>query len=228
MAEAKVFPMNTFVSCLRGGGELADQNLMDMLSFVTQANVDADFAPVACSLAKAWIYEQEPQLTKAAAGDIEALGQKISIMPLPEEVQTQAAGVLAKMDELKAANAALTADKAALAAEVEALKADLAGVKAKLKTYDDQAAQGDVKLSVSSKKMDEHIKKLEALMAEVDKVKKQGVVVAGVAGAAAGAPAGDAGAAAAAGGEASGAPATGGEPEADFGFGSNPFADSNW
>lgn len=225
MAEAKVFPMNTFVSCLRGG-DLADQNLIDMLAFVTQADVDADFAPVACSLTKAWIYEQEPQLTKAASGDIEGLGQKVSLMPLPEETAAQAQGVLAKMVELKAANAALSADKASLAAEVEALKAELAGVKAKLKTFEDQAAQGDVKLSVSSKKMDEHIKKLEDLMAEVDKVKKQGVVVAGVAGgAAAGAPAGDA---AAAGGDASGAPSTGGEPEADFGFGSNPFADSNW
>mgnify|MGYP000956206943 CR=1 FL=1 len=28
MAEAKVFPMNTFVSCLRGG-DLADQNLVE-------------------------------------------------------------------------------------------------------------------------------------------------------------------------------------------------------
>ena len=55
--------------------------------------------------------------------------------------------------------------------------------------------------------------------------KAQGVVVAGVAGGAA--AAGDAGAAAD-GGDASGAPAVGGEPEADFGFGSNPFADSNW
>ena len=224
MAEAKVFPMNTFVSCLRGG-DLADQNLVDMLSFVTQADVDADFAPVACSLAKAWIYEQEPQLTKAASGDIAGLGQKVSLLPLPEDDAAQAQGVLAKMAELKAANAGLTADKAALTAEVEALKAELAGAKAKLKTFEDQAAQGDVKLSVSSKKMDEHIKKLETLMAEVDKVKKQGVVVAGVAGGAA-APAGEAGAAA--GGDASGAPSTGGEPSSDFGLGSNPFADSNW
>lgn len=224
MAEAKVFPMNTFVSCLRGG-DLADQNLVDMLSFVTQADVDADFAPVACSLTKAWIYEQEPQLTKAASGDIAGLGQKVSLLHLPEDDASQAQGVLAKMAELKAANAGLNADKAALTAEVEALKAELAGVKAKLKTFEDQAAQGDVKLSVSSKKMDEHIKKLETLMAEVDKVKKQGVVVAGVAGGAA-APAGEAGAAA--GDEAAGAPPTGGEPSSDFGLGSNPFADANW
>ncbi len=222
MSDSKVFPMSTFVSCLRGG-EMADQNLMDLLAFVTQTPVDAEFAPVACSLTKAWIYEQEPTLAKAQAGDIAALGQKVAIAPLPEDGIALAQGVLAKMAELKKVNAELVAAKAAADAELAALKDELSGVKAKLKTYDEQAAQGDVKLQVSGKKLDEYIKKLQDLQAEVDKVKKQGVVVAGVAGA----PAAGGEAAAAAGGS-DGAPATGGEPEADFGLGSNPFADANW
>jgi hypothetical protein len=126
------------------------------------------------------------------------------------------------MADLRAQNAALVDQVAKLTAEKAAIAADLAGAKGKLKDFEDQAAKGDVKLSVTASKMDEHIKKLEQLMEEVAKVKAQGVVVAGVAGGGAAADAG------AAGGDASGAPAVGGEPEADFGLGSNPFADANW
>ncbi|HKI82345.1 MAG TPA: hypothetical protein VKA04_11920, partial [Pseudodesulfovibrio sp.] len=57
-------------------------------------------------------------------------------------------------------------------------------------------------------------KKLNDLMAEVEKVKSQGVVVAGVAGDGA-APAGEAASA--------DGPAVGGEPEGDFGLGSDAF-----
>ncbi len=222
MAEAKVFPMHTFVSCLKGG-ETADSGVLDMLSFLTQANVDAEFAPIAAALSKAWIYEQEPQLTKAAAGQVSGLGEKVAVKPLPEAAQVQAQAILAKMGDLRAQNATLVEQVAKLTGEKEAAKADLAGAKAKLKTFEDQAAQGDVKLSVTASKMDEHIKKLEQLMEEVAKVKSQGVVVAGVAGGAAAADGG-----AAAGGDASGSPSVGGEPEADFGLGSNPFADATW
>ena len=225
MAEAKVFPMHTFVSCLKGG-ETADSGVLDMLSFLTQGNVDAEFAPIAAALSKAWIYEQEPQLTKAAAGDVSALGEKVAVKPLPEAAQAQAQGIIAMVADLRAQNATLADQVAKLTAEKAAVAAELAGVKGKLKDFEEQAAKGDVKLSVTASKMDEHIKKLEQLMEEVAKVKAQGVVVAGVAGGAA--AAGDAGAADFGGGDASGAPAVGGEPEADFGLGSNPFADANW
>jgi hypothetical protein len=224
MAEAKVFPMHTFVSCLKGG-EVADSGVLDMLSFLTQGTVDAEFAPIAAALSKAWIYEQEPQLTKAASGQVSGLGEKVAVKPLPEAAQVQAQAILAKMGDLRAQNATLAEQVASLLAEKEALKGDLAGAKGKLKSFEEQAAQGDVKLSVTASKMDEHIKKLEQLMEEVAKVKAQGVVVAGVAG---GAAAADGGAADFSGGDASGAPAVGGEPEADFGLGSNPFADANW
>jgi hypothetical protein len=226
MAEAKVFPMNTFVSCLKGA-QAADGSLIEMLSFLTQGEVDAEFAPVAAALSKAWIYEQDPQLTKAAAGDISGLGEKVAIKPLPDAALAQAQGIIAKMAELRAANAALTAQVEKLTKEAAAKTDEVKELKAKLKPLEEQAAAGDMKLQVANSKMDEHIKKLEQLMEEVAKVKAQGVVVAGVAGGAAAAGA-DAGAADFGGGDASGAPSTGGEPEADFGFGSNPFADSNW
>lgn len=223
MAEAKVFPMNTFVSCLRGA-QAADSSLIELLSFLTQNEVDAEFAPVAAALSKAWIYEQEPQLTKAAAGDISALGEKVAVKPLPDAALAQAQAIIGKMAELRAANATLSAQVEKLTKDAADKADEVKALKAKLKPLEDQANQGDVKLQVSNSKMDEHIKKLEQLMEEVAKVKAQGVVVAGVAGGAAAADGG----AAAAGGDASGAPAVGGEPEADFGLGSNPFADANW
>lgn len=223
MAEAKIFPMNTFVSCLKGANT-ADAGTIELLSFMTQNEVDAEFAPIAAALSKAWIYEQEPQLAKATAGDVSGLGEKVAIKPLPDAALAQAQGIMNKMAELRAANAALSAQVEKLTAEAAAKGDEVKALKAKLKPLEDQAAQGDVKLQVSNSKMDEHIKKLEQLMEEVAKVKAQGVVVAGVAGgAAAGADAG-----ASAGGDASGAPSVGGEPEADFGLGSNPFADATW
>lgn len=223
MAEAKIFPMNTFVSCLKGANA-ADAGTIEFLSFMTQNEVDAEFAPIAAALSKAWIYEQEPQLAKATAGDVSGLGEKVAIKPLPDAALAQAQGIMNKMAELRAANAALSAQVEKLTAEAAAKGDEVKALKAKLKPLEDQAAQGDVKLQVSNSKMDEHIKKLEQLMEEVAKVKAQGVVVAGVAGgAAAGADAG-----ASAGGDASGAPSVGGEPEADFGLGSNPFADATW
>ncbi|MBU1041724.1 MAG: hypothetical protein KKF77_11555 [Proteobacteria bacterium] len=222
MAEAKVFPMHTFVTCLKGG-DAADSGLLEMLSFLTQSQVDAEFAPIAAALSKAWIYEQEPQLTTATAGDVAGLGEKVAVKALPEAAQAQAQGILAKMADLRAQNAALVEQVAKLTAEKAAIAADYAGAKGKLKDFEEQAAKGDVKLSVTASKMDDHIKKLEQLMEEVAKVKAQGVVVAGVAGGGAAAEGG-----AAAGGDASGAPSVGGEPEADFGLGSNPFADATW
>jgi hypothetical protein len=223
MAEAKVFPMHTFVSCLKGAST-ADSGVLDMLSFMTQGNIDAEFAPIAAALSKAWIYEQEPQLTKAAAGQVTGLGEMVAVKPLPEAEQAQAQAIIAMVGDLRAQNAALAEQVVKLSAEKAAIAADYAGAKGKLKDFEEQAAKGDVKLSVTASKMDEHIKKLEQLMEEVAKVKAQGVVVAGVAG---GAAAADGGAAPAS-SDASGAPAVGGEPEADFGLGSNPFADATW
>lgn len=220
MAEAKVFPMHTFVSCLKGG-DAADSGLLDMLSFLTQNSVDAEFAPIAAALSKAWIYEQEPTLTKASAADVTALGEKVAVKPLPDAALAQAQAILTQMADLRAQSATLVDQVAKLSAEKADLAAEVTALKAKLKPLEQQAAQGDVKLQVSNSKMDEHIKKLEQLMEEVAKVKAQGVVVAGVAGGAA--AEGGAG-----GGDAGGAPSVGGEPEADFGLGSNPFADATW
>ncbi|WFS62507.1 hypothetical protein LF599_17915 [Pseudodesulfovibrio thermohalotolerans] len=212
MAEAKVFPMNAFVSVLRG--EAADQTQLDMLAYITQAEtLDADVAPVAQALSKAWIYEQEPGLTSYAEGDISKLGSQVKIEALPEAEAVRAKAVLDILAGLKEENAALKAQVATLEAEKKELADKIGPMEAKIKTIDAQNAAGEQKVSVASNKLDEMTKKLNDLMAEVEKVKSQGVVVAGVAG--------EAGAAEE-GGMAAG-PEVGGEPEADFGLGGDAF-----
>ena len=219
MAEAKVFPMNAFVSVLRG--EAADQTQLDMLAYITQAEtLDADVAPVAQALSKAWIYEQEPGLTKYAEGDIAKLGNQVKIEALPEAEATRAQAVLDILAALKAENAALKADVEKLTAEKDELAAKIGPMEAKIKTVDAANAAGEQQVTVATTKLNEMTTKLNELMAEVEKVKSQGVVVAGVAGD---------GAAAAEGGEAmSTGPEVGGEPEADFGLGGDAFGGDNW
>lgn len=218
MAEAKVFPMNAFVSVLRG--EAADQTQLDMLAYITQAEtVDADVAPVAQALSKAWIYEQEPGLTKYAEGDIAKLGNQVKIEALPEGEAARAQGVLDILSALKAENAALTAEVEALNAAKADLEAKISPLEAQVKTTEAQNAAGEAKVTMASSKLDEMTKKLNDLMAEVEKVKSQGVVVAGVAGDGAAAPA-EAGAA--------DGPVVGGEPEADFGLGGDAFGGDTW
>ena len=218
MAEAKVFPMNAFVSVLRG--EAADQTQLDMLAYITQAEtLDADVAPVAQALSKAWIYEQEPGLTSYAEGDIAKLGNQVKIEALPAGEATRAQAVLNILAALKADNAALKAEVEKLTGEKAELAAKIGPLEAKIKTVDAQNATGEQKVTVASSKLDEMTKKLTDLMAEVDKVKSQGVVVAGVAGDGAAAPAGD---------EMATGPKVGGEPEADFGLGGDAFGGDSW
>ncbi|CCH49040.1 coiled-coil domain-containing protein [Pseudodesulfovibrio piezophilus] len=215
MAEAKVYPMNAFVSVLRG--EAADQTQLDMLAYITQTEtVDADIAPVAQALSKAWIYEQEPGLTKYAEGEIAKLGNQVKIEALPEGEAARAQAVLDILGKLKEENAALKAEVAKLTTEKEELAAKIDPLEAQAKTVAAANAAGENKVTVASQKLDEMTQKLNDLMAEVEKVKSQGVVVAGVAGAE--------GAAAEAGGDAmASGPDVGGEPEPDFGLGGDAF-----
>ncbi|NDV18115.1 hypothetical protein GO013_01615 [Pseudodesulfovibrio sp. JC047] len=219
MAEAKVFPMNAFVSVLRG--DAADQAQLDMLAYITQADsVDADVAPVAQALSKAWIYEQEPGLTSYAEGDIAKLGNQVKIEALPEGEAARAQAVLDILAGLKEENATLKAEVEKLNAEKDELAAKISPLEAQVKTVEAQNSAGEQKVTVASGKLDEMTKKLNDLMAEVEKVKSQGVVVAGVAGEAA--ADGDAGE------EKSTGPKVGGEPEADFGFGGDAFGGDSW
>ncbi len=219
MAEAKVYPMNAFVSVLRG--DVADQAQLDMLAYITGTEtMEADVAPVAQALSKAWIYEQEPDLTKYAEGDIVKLGNQVKISALPEAEAVKAKAVMDILGALKAENAALKAEVETLTADKADLAAKIAPLEAQAKVVETQNAAGEAKVTMASSKLDEMSKKLTDLMAEVDKVKSQGVVVAGVAGDGAAAPAAD--------GALSDGPVVGGEPEADFGLGGDAFGGDTW
>jgi len=222
MAEAKVFPMSTFVACLREN-DTSDAGVVDLLGFLINATVSEEFAPFAAALSKAWVYEQNPELTKASKSEIAGLGQKVSINSMSGASAEQAKAVLEKLVELKKENEALVAKAAELEAQNKALNEAKIQAEGKLKKYETQAAQGDAKLEMSGKKVDEYLKKVTELLDQIEKVKKEGVVVAGT-----GAP-GEAGAVAAD-GDAAGAPAQE-DAGSDFGFGggaSDPFADSSW
>merc|ERR1711879_910154 len=166
------------------------------------------------ALSKAWIYEQEPGLTKYAEGDIAKLGNQVKIEALPDGEAARAQAVLDILGALKAEVETLTAAKADLEAKIDPLEAQVKATAA-------QNAAGEQKVTMASSKLDEMSKKLTDLMAEVDKVKRQGVVVAGVAGD--GAAAADA-----ADGGLKDGPDVGGEPEADFGLGGDAFGGDTW
>jgi superfamily II RNA helicase len=223
MAEArKIFPIDTFVTCLKGEGKEAyTESTLELLNYMTQKEVDEEFAPFASALTKAWIYEQHPDLTQMNTTQVSELGQNVSVSPLPAMAQAEAAEVFEK---LRAYRKSLQ-EKDAKIAELEAELADrdkkIDGLQKKIKEFEAEKKDEAEKLFVTSeKRIEEYTKKLEELLKEVDEVKKTGVVVAGVAGGAAPAGAGDA---------ASG-PADEGAGS-DFGFGggaADPFASEDW
>ncbi|HKK32491.1 MAG TPA: hypothetical protein VJ934_02895 [Desulfomicrobiaceae bacterium] len=221
MSEArKVFPMTTFVSYLKGE---SGADLGELLQYMTQKELDADFMPFAAALAKAWVYEQHPELTQLSAGQITELGEKVSIAPLPMRAMDQVNEVFDTLADYKAQIVSGQAKVAELEETVAAKDAKIADLEKKVKEFESEKKGEAEQLFVTTEaRVEEFTKKLEELLKEVDEVKKNGVVVAGVAAAAGAAPAAEA--------AASGAPAEEGAGD-DFGFsggGADPFAATDW
>lgn len=195
MSEArKIFPINTFVACLKGEGKEANkESLLDMLNYMVQKNVDAELEPFAVALTKAWIYEQHPELTNLSAAGLAALGENISISPLPALASAEVAGIFEQLAEYKATINAKNAKVEELQGDIEAKDAKIADLQKQVKAFEDaKKGQAEELFITSEKRIAEYTQKLEALLKEVDEVKKNGVVVAGVAaapGAAGAAPA---------------------------------------
>ncbi len=99
MAEArKVFPMNTFVSYLKGVDKEANKKgVVELVGYMTQSEIDEELAPFAAALAKAWIYEQHPELVKMTSGDLGAQGQNVSVAILPPDVTGEVGALFAKL-----------------------------------------------------------------------------------------------------------------------------------
>ena len=227
MAEArKVFPMNTFVSYLKGVDKEGNKkSVVELVGYMTQSEIDEELAPFAAALAKAWIYEQHPELVKMTSGDLAAQGQNVSVAILPPDVTAEVNTLFAK----------LAADKKTIceqAAKLEKVEKELAEKTAILKDTDTRMkaaetkvksleaslqSQGEKLIVASEAKVTEYIGKVDELLKMIEDVKKHGVVtVSGGGGGAAPAAAGGAG------------PDAGGEPSSDFGFGSDAFATDKW
>lgn len=226
MSEArKTFPMSTFVSYLKGGE--INQNVKDLLAFMTQKDINDEFKPFAAALAKAWIYEQHPELAKMKTGQVSGLGDNVSVGALPGDVMTcvdTIFGKLAEYHQTIADQGEAVKDLEAKLAGAEAKLAEtekaLAEYKGKCEAFEASASgEGDKVIVNSQAKVEEYIGKVDELLAMIEDVKKNGVVTVA---------AGAAPAAADAGSSSAGAPETGGEPAGDFGFGSDPFGDSSW
>jgi hypothetical protein len=225
MAEAKVFPMNTFVSFIKGvNKEAQKKEIVEVVGYMADMEINEELAPFASALAKAWIYEQHPELIKMDASALSAEGKNVSLPMLPADVIAEVKALFDNLTETKKTAAEQAVKLAKVESELKEKTAVLADVEARMKAAETKAAsleasmkdQGEKLIVASETKVTEYIGKVDELLKMIEDVKKHGVVT--VSGG--GAPAGGAAPA--------GAPEAGGEPEADFGFGGDPFSGDSW
>ncbi|MDZ7758764.1 MAG: hypothetical protein U5L00_00685 [Desulfovermiculus sp.] len=209
MADArKVFPMQTFVSLLRSPAGTYKQDVMELLQFATQQDVDKELAPFASALTKAWIYEQHPELARLRKEEVTELGDNVSIMSLPAEAQEEADTVFSKLNEYRQTVEEQKDKLAKYEGTLEENKKKIAALESKVADYEAQMKnEGEKQILASASKVEDYLKKVDELLAKIDEVKKHGVVTVSGEGGAAASPE-----TAAAGGGPS-------EPEPDFGFG---------
>lgn len=229
MAEArKVFPMNAFVSYLKGVDKEGNKKAVaEMVGFMAGMEIDAELAPFAAALAKAWIYEQHPELVRMSGGELGSSAQNVSVSVLPPDVVAEINAIFVKLAETKKANAEMSAKLEKVEKELAEKTAILKDAEVRCKAAEDKANKleasmkgaGEKVIVASEAKVTEYIGKVDELLKMIEDVKKHGVVTVA------------AGGAAPAGGEASGGtgePVVGGEPSSDFGFGSDAFATDKW
>ena len=229
MAEArKVFPMNTFVSYLKGiDKEGNKKSVAEMVSFMTGMEIDAELAPFAAALAKAWIYEQHPELVRMTGGELGSSAQNVSVAVLPPDVVAEVNCIFGKLAEAKKTLDEQAVKLAKVEKELAEKTAILKDVEVRCKAAEDKAKrleasakdEGEKVIVASQAKVTEYIGKVDELLKMIEDVKKHGVVTVAGGGAA------PAGAAASSG---TGEPVVGGEPSSDFGFGSDAFATDKW
>ncbi len=228
MAEArKVFPMNAFVSYLKGVDREGNKKAVtEMVGYMAGMEIDAELAPFAAALAKAWIYEQHPELVRMSTGELGATAQNVSVSVLPPDVVAEINALFSKLTETKKANEAMAAKLEKVEKELAEKTAILKDAEVRCKAAEDKAKkleasskdEGEKVIVASQAKVTEYIGKVDELLKMIEDVKKHGVVTVAGGGAApaAGAAAG------------TGEPQVGGEPSSDFGFGSDAFATDKW
>jgi len=220
MAETKVFPMNTFMSYLKGvDKEGQKKGVVELVSYMADTVVDEELAPFAGAIAKAWIYEQHPEVIAMSANQLASAGKNVSVPKLPAETMGEINALFVKLAEYKTAAETQAEELLKVKAELAAKTATLIDVEAKLKAaeasvkrFEDSAQKDSEKILVAPlAKVEEYIGKVDELLKMIEDVKKHGVVT--VAGG--GAPA------------AGGATAAAEEPVVDFGV-EDSFTKSDW
>jgi uncharacterized coiled-coil protein SlyX len=213
MAEAKkVFPMDTFSAYLKGGAaQTSNKKVKDLLSHMTQKDIDEDFQLFAAAISKAWIYEQHPEMAKMAGHELSQYGESVAVTPLPEDVLELSNAVFARLEEYRQTIAEQTEKIESLEKKVAEDQKTIGGLEGRVKEYDRQNKAGEEKIVASKGKVEEYLGKVDDLLAKIEEVKKHGVV----------AVSGEGGAAAGAEPEAK----EGGEVSEDFGFGTEKSED---
>ena len=220
MAETKVFPMNTFMSYLKGvDKEGQKKSVVELVSYMADTVVDEELAPFAAAIAKAWIYEQHPEVIAMSAQQLSGTAKNVSVPKLPAETVGEIGALFAKLGEYKGTVNAQAEELATVKSELAAKSAMLADVEAKLKVaeasvkrFEESSKQESEKLLVAPlAKVNEYIGKVDELLKMIEDVKKHGVVTVASGGVAAG-----------------GAPAAAApEPVVDFGV-EDTFTKSDW
>jgi len=221
MAETKVFPMNTFMSYLKGvDKEGQKKGVVELVSYMADTVVDEELAPFAAAIAKAWIYEQHPEVIAMSAQQLSSTAKNVSVPKLPAETVSEIGALFAKLAEYKTTVNVQAEKLAKVEAELAAKSATLTDVEAKLKAaeasvkrFEESSQKESEKLLVAPlTKVNEYIGKVDELLKMIEDVKKHGVVTVASGGVAAG-----------------GAPAAAAEPEpvVDFGV-EDSFTKSDW
>lgn len=181
MADArKTFPMSVFTAYIKGENlEAQKRNVAEMLGFMTKKDVDDEFFPFAAALSKAFAYEQHPELAKMKAGDVAGLGDSVSVVELPADVQAQVDAIFEKL-------ACYRTTIATQKSKIDELESSLADASAKLKVADAAAkeykakadqleasakSEGDKVIVAAEKTVTELGTKMTELSAEIEKAK---------------------------------------------------------
>ena len=113
MAESvdrKVFSMGMFAAYLTGDDKDSNMaGIKEMLGYMTQLEIDNTSLPFADAIAKAWIYEQNPELLNIK-GKADQFGQHVSVPVLPEGVTAQVGAIVAELKGTKAKKSKASAD----------------------------------------------------------------------------------------------------------------------
>ncbi|WP_029893569.1 hypothetical protein [Desulfohalovibrio reitneri] len=228
MAEArKTFPMSTFAAYIKGEGKEAQkQNIVELVSFMTGKDIDDEFYPFASALGKAWVYEQHPELAKMTAGQVQGLGDNVSMQELPDQEKTKADEIFStlkeyrqRIDEQNEKIQQLESELAETKGKLGETEKAMADYKGKYEALEASGkGEGEKVFIAAEEKVTDLNNQITELAGEVDKAKNSIIAILKAA------PTGEGGAPAAG----TGAPEAGGEPEADFGFGGDPFGDSEW